>query len=96
MKRYRYEIITDILSSAEEGANKTKIVYEACLNFKQAEEYLDLLMEAELLTTDSDGNKAIYHTTDNGLETLERYNMGIISHNLIYVLLCGSRIYGHT
>lgn len=33
--------MVDILSSAKDGANKTKIIYDAYLNFKQAGEYLD-------------------------------------------------------
>ncbi|MFO7967780.1 MAG: DUF4364 family protein [Archaeoglobaceae archaeon] len=73
MKRSRFEIMVDILSSAKEGVNKTKVVYEAYLNFKQAEDYLNFLMEAELISTDSNGNQTIYQTTDKGLEMMERY-----------------------
>lgn len=74
VKRSRFEIMVDILSSAKEGANKTRIVYEAYLNFKQAEEYLNFLMEAELLVKKyTGGNKTVYHITDKGQEMLERY-----------------------
>ncbi len=73
MKRTRFEIMVDILSSANEGANKTKIVYDAYINFKQANDYLNSLMDAELIIKDSDGDKTIYQTTDKGLEMLEKY-----------------------
>ncbi len=73
MKRSRFEIMVDILSSAKEGANKTKIVYEGMLNFKQAGEYLNFLIGVELLTTYLESNKTIYRTTDKGIEMLEKY-----------------------
>lgn len=73
MKRSRFEIMVDILSSAKDGANKTKIVYEAYLNFKQAGEYLDFLMESDLLGKSTNENKTIYRTTDKGVKMLERY-----------------------
>ncbi len=65
--------MVDILSSAKDGANKTKIVYEAYLNFKQAGEYLDFLMESDLLGKSTNENKTIYRTTDKGVKMLERY-----------------------
>ncbi len=43
------------------------------MNFKQAEEYLNFLIEAELIMVDSDGNKPIYQITDKGAKMLERY-----------------------
>jgi predicted transcriptional regulator len=49
MRRSRFDIIVDILTTSIEGVNKTKIVYDANLNFKVAKEYLDFLIEAGLL-----------------------------------------------
>ncbi len=69
----RFEIMVDVLSSAKGGANKTKIVYDAYLNFKQAAEYLNLLLESSLLTIGSDGNKKVYYTTNEGEKMLEKY-----------------------
>lgn len=75
MKRDRLEIMVDMLLSAKDGANKTKIVYDAFLNFRQANGYLDYLMEAELIAKkNTKGNKTIYKTTDKGIEMLERFN----------------------
>ncbi len=74
MRRSRFEIMVDILSAAKEGSNKTGIVYGARLNFRQAEDYFNFLMGAELLMkNNTDKNKTIYHTTDKGVEMLERY-----------------------
>jgi hypothetical protein len=44
MKRSRQEIITQILEICMNGASKTKIVYQANLNFKMVNPYLDLLI----------------------------------------------------
>lgn len=74
MRRTRIEIMLDILSASYEGANKTKIVYRAFLNFKQAEEYLGLLLKENLLMERNMGNKKVYQTTDKGVEMLEKYN----------------------
>jgi predicted transcriptional regulator len=50
MKRDRLEIIKSIhLICRNSGAKKTKIVYEANLNFKSADVYLKLLMEQKLM-----------------------------------------------
>jgi predicted transcriptional regulator len=50
MKRDRLEIIKSILLICRNsGAKKTKIVYEANLNFKSADVYLKLLMEQKLM-----------------------------------------------
>lgn len=73
-KRSRFEIMADILSSAKDGGNKTRIVYEAYLNFRQAEEYLNYLMEEDLITTYSERNRTIYYTTEKGVKMLEWFN----------------------
>ncbi len=72
MKRSRFEIMVDILSCAKDGSNKTRIVYGAMINFRMAEEYLKILIEAELLTAYLDNNKTLFKTTDKGMETLEK------------------------
>ncbi len=74
VKRSRLEIMAEILSCAKDGGNKTKIVYDAYLNFKQAEQYLNYLMEEELLTIYSDENRTVYYTTEKGAKMLERFN----------------------
>jgi predicted transcriptional regulator len=49
MRRDRLRIILDILDICNSGANKTKIVYQANLNFKAANIYIDILMNEGLL-----------------------------------------------
>ena len=50
MKRDKLEIIRSILKiCGKEGAKKTKVVYEANLNFKTADIYLKLLMDQEMI-----------------------------------------------
>ncbi|MFO7967783.1 MAG: DUF4364 family protein [Archaeoglobaceae archaeon] len=73
MKRSRFEIIIDILNASMERANKTKIVYDARLNFKQAEEYINFLIEADLLTKEIEGNRKTYKTTEKGKEMVSKF-----------------------
>jgi len=67
-RRERLEIITTILNICmTRGANKTRIVYQANLNFKNAGVYLDWLMKRGFLA--KEGN--IYRTTSSGLALLD-------------------------
>lgn len=72
-KRSGYEIMMDILEASMNGANKTKIVYSAYLNFKQANQYIGHLKEVELLRENRNGRKIIYQTTEKGKEVLSKY-----------------------
>jgi len=65
MKRNREEIISQILSICMEGAIKTRVVYQANLNFKTVEPYLDLLVKNHLLEVQNGKNK-LYETTKKG------------------------------
>ena len=49
MKRSKDLIISQILLVCAKGANKTKIVYQANLNFRTVDPYLKLLMERGLI-----------------------------------------------
>ncbi len=73
MKRSRYEIMLDILQASMEGATKTKIVYSAYLNFKQADRYIYLLVEGGFLAPMEDGNKKVFKTTEKGLGLLNDF-----------------------
>lgn len=70
MRRDKLQIILDILEICVNGANKTKIVYQANLNFKMVNIYLDILTNDQLLDIDSEQNK-IYVTTNKGKELLK-------------------------
>ena len=72
MKRSKASIISQILDICTSGANKTRIVYQANLNFRTATPYIDLLIKNELLeaTTDS---IVIYKTTPKGVKLLGEF-----------------------
>ncbi len=73
MKRSRDIIIPQILEICISGASKTKIVYQANLNFKTVKPYTDLLINNGLLKV-SQGPHIIYETTDKGMEFIEKFN----------------------
>ncbi len=68
MRRGKIDIIIDILETATEEANKTKIVCKANLNFKLADKYLALLQEQGLIENKTEK----YIITEKGKEFLER------------------------
>jgi predicted transcriptional regulator len=73
-KRSKDQIIAKILNTCMDGANKTKIVYQANLNFRTVNPPLDLLQEKGFLEA-IQGDRPIYKTTPAGelaLETLRR------------------------
>ena len=79
MKRSKYVIVSQILDICKGGANKTKIVYQANLNFRTIIPYIDLLIKKELLEV-KQGKTVLYETTDKGISWLENFER--ISSNL--------------
>ncbi len=80
MKRSKYVIISQILKICEGGANKTRIVYQANLNFRTVLPYLDLLIKNGLLEV-TQGKSILYKTTDKGIslqDDFERINSNFI------------------
>ena len=70
MKRSRQEIISRILEICTNGAIKTQIVYQANLNFRTVNPYLDLLIKNDLIKVNEE--RAIhYETTPKGIRLLE-------------------------
>ena len=70
MKRSRQEIISQILEICMDGASKTKIVYQANLNFKTVNPYLDLLIKNDMIQV-NEGPAILYETTPKGIRLLE-------------------------
>jgi predicted transcriptional regulator len=60
--RSRTEIVNSILYSANGGATKTKIMYNAFLSYNQLKDYLSILIENNLLEY-FEGTK-IFRTTE--------------------------------
>ena len=73
MKRNREEIISQILNVCRNGAIKTRVVYQANLNFKTVGPYLDLLVKNNLIEVQQ-GEKKMYETTQKGETLLEALN----------------------
>jgi len=70
MNRSRIDIIIDILEVAKMGVNKTGLVYRTNLNFKLANNYLEILQNQGLVEKMLDK----YITTDKGKAFLQKAN----------------------
>jgi predicted transcriptional regulator len=74
MKRSKYQIISQILDICVGGACKTKIVYQANLNFRTINPYIDLLTKNGLIKTTS-GRNISYETTSRGMKLIEDFKL---------------------
>ena len=72
MKRSKHVIISEILDICKDGANKTRIVYQANLNFKTVDPYIDLLVKNDLLEVKQEKN-VLYETTHKGKRMLDDF-----------------------
>lgn len=70
--RSRADIVADMLRVAQEGAIKTKIMYQGFLSFPQLKEYLELLKDSGLLEYSREEGK--YHTIEKGRRFLKLYD----------------------
>lgn len=73
MKRSRHEIISKILDVCIDGANKSKVVHLANLNFRTVNPYLNLLIKKDLIKA-SQGQPIQYETTPAGISLLNGIN----------------------
>jgi len=72
-RRDRLYIIAEILEIAKDGTLKTQIMYKANLSFSQLNEYLNFLVNLNLLESKQINGKTIYKTTDKGFKYLDSY-----------------------
>jgi predicted transcriptional regulator len=72
MKRSKHAIISQILDICKTGACKTRIVYQANLNFRTVGPYIDLLIKNNLIEI-KQGTKVEYETTDRGIHLLDDF-----------------------
>jgi predicted transcriptional regulator len=86
MKRSKDAIISQILDICSNGANKTRIVYQANLNFKTVIPYIDLLIKNGLLETRRDST-VTYTTTTKGTKLLNDFRS---IQNLLPEIYCSS------
>jgi predicted transcriptional regulator len=74
MKRSREMIITQILGICSKGATKTRIVYQANLNIKTVNPYIELLTKNGMIGV-KEGQNKVYKTTNKGSEWLESFKV---------------------
>ncbi|MDM7940957.1 MAG: winged helix-turn-helix domain-containing protein [Methanothrix sp.] len=72
IKRSKHNIISEILEICKDGASKTRIVYQANLNFRTVNPYIDLMIKNGLIDV-SYGNNVLYETTEKGMNLLENF-----------------------
>jgi len=72
MKRSRHAIISQILEICRDGASKTRIVYQANLNFRTVNPYINLLIKNDLIII-KQGKNLLYETTENGRALAENF-----------------------
>lgn len=74
------QIMAAILRTCDctDGVNKTRIVYQANLNFRTVNPYLSFLIEKGLIEVRHDGR--LYKISDTGVNMLEKFKN--IEHNL--------------
>lgn len=75
-KRSNLDICVDILYVAKGGVNKTKIVYQANLNFKIVKKYLKRLIDGGLL----EKTGKLFVTTQKGTRFIEQYRNLVSMH----------------
>ena len=73
MKRTHEEIIAQILNVCKEAASKTRVVYQANLNFRTVNGYLETLIRNKLIEV-RPGKNVLYETTQKGAKLLEAIN----------------------
>jgi predicted transcriptional regulator len=72
MKRSRHTIVSQILGICDSGASKTNIVYQANLNSKIVNPYIELLTKNGLIES-INGRIILYKTTNKGLRLRENF-----------------------
>jgi predicted transcriptional regulator len=71
-RRSNIEIIAEMLKVGENGAGKTRIMYNANLSYTQIQKYLGFLMNEGFIDKVQVGNPSVnYHITDKGLKLLQ-------------------------
>lgn len=72
-RRDRLHIIAEVLEVSKNGALKTQIMYRVNLSFAQLNEYLNLLLDLELLQESVENSKTVFKTSGKGDTYLQHY-----------------------
>jgi len=74
-RRSNIEIIAEMLKVGENGAGKTKIMYNANLSYSQIQKYLGYLTSQGFINKMAVGNPSVtYQVTESGLRLLNSIN----------------------
>jgi len=74
-RRSDVEIIADMLEIGENGAGKTRIMYNANMSYRQIQKYLGFLLAQGFIDKMEMGNPSVsYQVTENGLKLLKLIN----------------------
>lgn len=71
--RSNFDITAAVLRSAQNGQLKTRIMYESRTSMKQLNEYLEMLIETEMIEQRRSAKRLYYHTTEKGSLFLNSY-----------------------
>ena len=71
-KRNLNLVTAQILEICAEGANKTRVIYQANLNSVTGTQYLENLTKNGLIEAIPDGSRFVYKTTPKGRELQEK------------------------
>ncbi len=71
-KRSDDQIVSQILEICMNGAGKTRIIYQANLNFLKVCQYLENMIRNGLISQTPLGSRVIYRTTAKGVELNQR------------------------
>jgi predicted transcriptional regulator len=70
-RRDKLIIMMDIIGIAKKGVSKTHIMFRANLSFSQLNEYLEFLLDHNLIKIVSEDGHTVYKPTEKGLEFME-------------------------
>ena len=74
-RRSDIEIIANMLEIGENGAGKTRIMYNANMSYRQIQKYLGFLLAQGFIDKMEMGNPSVsYQVTENGLKLLKLIN----------------------
>jgi predicted transcriptional regulator len=73
-RRTHLEIIASILDTCRYWTKRTQVMYQCNMSYKQCTGYLDVLLEANLLSIENDRQSFLLITTSKGKDFLKAYN----------------------
>ena len=74
MHRSRVEIVAGVLEAAKRSATITRIMYQAGMNCRHTQKYVNLLVQEGFLEVTTQGKKRYFLTSERGLKYLRKYN----------------------